>query len=42
MFLLQKLCAIGKIFIRWSENKHKTIETAEMLKFQQLTHFLNI
>ena len=42
MFFSQKLSAIGKISIIWSENKHKTIETAEMLKFQGLTHFLNI
>ena len=28
----QKLCVIGKISIRWSENKHKTIEKVEILK----------
>ena len=32
MPFFQKLCAIGKISIRWSENKNKTIETAEVLK----------
>ena len=32
MFFFQKLYATGKISIRWSENKHKTIETVEMLK----------
>ena len=32
MLFFQKLYANGKIFIRWSENKHKTIETVEILK----------
>ena len=32
MFFFQKLNAIAKISNRWTENKHKTIETAEMLK----------
>ena len=36
MFFSQKLSAIGKISIIWSENKHKTIETAEMLKIPRV------
>ena len=32
IFFSQKLCVIGKIFIRWSEKKHQTIEKVDMSK----------
>ena len=32
IFFVQKLCAIGKIFIRWSEKKHQIIEKVDMSK----------
>ena len=32
IYFFQKLYVIGKISIRWSEKKHKTIEKVEMLK----------
>ena len=32
MLFSQRLCVIGKISIRWSEKKHKTIEKVEMWK----------
>ena len=30
IFFFRKLCVIGKISIRWSEKKNKTIEQMEM------------
>ena len=30
IFVFQIFCVIGKTSIRWSENKHKTIEKVEM------------
>ena len=32
IFFVQKLYAIGKIFIRWSEKKHQIIEKVDMSK----------
>ena len=38
IFFFQKLCVIGKISIRWSKNKQRTIEKAEILKIPNLIY----
>ena len=37
-----KLCAFGKISIRWSNNNQKTIEKLEMLKALTVDPFFNV
>ena len=41
IFFSQKLCVIGKIFIRWSENNHQTMEKVDTSKTPTVIHVFN-